>query len=200
MRTSLTRLLTTALLFGVLTCVPSVLFAQSNGGGGPPPIEKNMPAVVVPDLCWVTGGNYISGDETSLSYSDNLDFMMRRRPREVQSRTEFEVMGTSPTADPTSFAVTLEGAVFARSPVVQTIELYDYDAAAWVLVDIRDATKFVDSTVTVTVPNNLMPAPDLSRFVGRKSHFVEARIGYQSLNTRQNFASNTDLFVWTIGQ
>ena len=200
MRTSLTRLLTTTLLFGVLACVPSLLFAQGNGGGGPPPVEKNMPPVVTPDFCWATGGIHVSGDEASLALSDDLDFVLRRRPKEVQSRTEFEVMGISPTADPTSFAVTLEGAVIARSPVVQTIELFDYDAAVWVLVDTWDATRFFDSTVTVTVPNNLLPAPDLGRFVARKTHSVEARIRYQSVVARQSFASSTDQFVWTIGQ
>ena len=200
MRTSLTRLLTTSLLFGVLTCVPMMLFAQGNGGGGLPPIEKNMPPVVVPDFCLVTGGFHVAGDEASLARSDDVDFAARRSPLDVQApHIEFLVMGTSPTLDPTSFAVTLEGAVFARSPVIQTIELFDYDAAAWVLVDTRDATRFVDSTVTVTVPPSFT-APDFSRFVGRKSRHVEARIRYQSLNPRQNFASFTDQFVWMIGQ
>ena len=201
MRTSLTRLLTTTLLFGVLACVPSLLFAQGNGGGGPPPVEKNMPPVVTPDFCWATGGIHVSGDEISLCFSDDLDFVARRSPNDVLvPNIEFVVMGTSPTADPTSFAVTLEGAVIARSPVVQTIELFDYDAAVWVLVDTRDATRFVDSTVTVTLPNSLMPAPDLDRFVARKTRSVEARIRYQSVVARQSFASSTDQFVWTIGQ
>jgi hypothetical protein len=200
MRTSLTRLLTTALLFGVLICVPMMLFAQGNGGGGLPPIEKNMPPVVVPDFCWVTGGIHVTGDEASLARSDDEDFAVRRSPLDVQApHIEFVVMGTSPTPDPTSFAVTLEGAVFARSPVIQTIELYDFDAAAWVLVDTREATKFVDSTVTVTMQPGIT-APDFSRFVGRKSNYVEARIRYQSLNPRQNFVSFTDHFVWMIGQ
>ena len=142
MRTSVTRLLTTTLLFGVLACVPSLLFAQGNGGGGPPPVEKNMPPVVTPDFCWVTGGIHVLGDEASLALSDDLDFVARRSPLEIPApHIELVVMGTSPTADPTSFAVTLEGAVIARSPVIQTIESHDFDAAVWVLVDTRDATQ-----------------------------------------------------------
>jgi hypothetical protein len=90
--------------------------------------------------------------------------------------------------------VTLEGAVFARSPVNQTIELYDYIAGVWEQVDTRAATRFSDSTVTVAATG------DLSRFVEAGTMFIKARIRYQSTNPRQQFSSNTDLFIWTIGQ
>ncbi len=119
---------------------------------------------------------------------------MQRLTTDIQSRTEFVVMGTSPTANPGSLEVTLEGAVFARSPVVQTIELYDYVAAAWELVDSRNATNMIDSTATVAATG------DLSRFVDPTTLAVEARIHFQSLSPRQRFASNTDQFIWTIGQ
>ena len=84
---------------------------------------------VAPDSVTTTRGEYVSGDATSLAESDNVDYQLRRAIADTQSRTEFEVKSTSPTATPTTFEFTLEGAVFARANVVQTIELFDYDAA-----------------------------------------------------------------------
>jgi hypothetical protein len=84
--------------------------------------------------------------------------------------------------------------VFARSTVNQTIELYDYVAGAWELVDTRAATRFTDSTVTVAATG------DLSRIVDAGTLFIKARIRDQSTSLRQQFSSNTDQFIWTIGQ
>ena len=153
-----------------------------------------VPTVVAPSLLTVTSGAYIAGDESSLAASDNVDLALQRSNSDVQSRTEFEVLGTSPTASPTSLEVTLEGAVFARSTVVQTIELWDYFAGDWELVDTRNATNMVDSTATVAATG------DLSRFVDQTAFAVKARVHFQSLSARQRFASNTDQFLWTIGQ
>jgi hypothetical protein len=158
-------------------------FVETTGAG---------PTVVAPDSLTVTRGNYVSGDATSLASSDNLDLALQRLNTDIQSRTEFEVMGTSPTATPTRLDITLEGAVFARSTVVQTIELWDRVAAEWELVDTRNATNITDSTVTVVTTG------DLSRFVDQSNLSMRARIHFQSLNPRQRFASNTDQFVWTI--
>ena len=53
--------------------------------------------------------------------------------------------------------------MFARGNVVQTIEMFDYDAATWELVDTRNANRSPtpDSVVTVAATG------DLSRFVER---------------------------------
>ena len=85
--------------------------------------------------------------------------------------------------------------MFARSNVVQTIELFDYDAAAWELVNTTDAARSPapDSVVTVAATG------DLSRFVEAGTMCIEARINFQSDSARQRFASNTDQTVWTIG-
>ncbi len=157
-------------------------------------IQPPQLSVIAPDSVTVTRGVYVTGDETSLSESDNLDFVLRRLGTDIQSRTEFEVMATSPTASPASLEVTLEGSVFARSGVVQTIELWDYPSGAWELVDTRMATNMVDSTATVALTG------DLGRFVNPTTFSVEARIHFQSLSPRQRFSSNTDQFIWTIGQ
>jgi hypothetical protein len=150
------------------------------------------PENVVPDSLTITRGNYVSGDETSLAYSDNVDLALQRLVTDIQSRTEFVVLGTSPTATPSRMEVNLEGAVFARSTVVQTVELWDYVAGAWELVDTRNASNMVDLKV------RLILGGDLSRFVDPTTLSIEARIHFQSLSPRQRFASNTDQFYWTI--
>ena len=151
-------------------------------------------ATVVPDSFSVTRGSYISGGTLELAESDNADVSIQRATSDIQSRTEFEVKAVSPNATPSSLEVALEGAVFARSTVNQTIELFDYAAGVWEQVDTRAATRFTDSTVTVNATG------DLSRFVEAGTMCIQARIRYQSPIARQQFSSNTDQFIWTIGQ
>lgn len=154
----------------------------------------SAPNTTVPDSVTTTRGMFVSGDANSLAASDNLDLVVRRSGTDVQSRTEFEILGTSPTASPSCLKVTLEGAVFARSPVIQTIELWDFSLDDWEVVDSRNATNMVDSTATVAA------AGDLSRFVEPTTLTVAARIHFQSTSPRQRFSSNTDQFIWSIGQ
>ena len=157
---------------------------------------QTVQPVVAPDSVTTTRGLYVAGDAASLAESDNEDYQLQRLNTDIQSRTEFEVKGTSPTATPTSFEFTLEGAVFARSNVVQTIELFDYDAAAWVLVHTSDAARSPSPDSAVTG----VGTGDLSRFVEAGTMCIETRIHFQSDSPRQRFASNTDQAIWTIGQ
>lgn len=159
-------------------------------------VNVTRATIVAPESFTVTRGEYISGGLPELTESDNMDLSIRRLVTDLHSRTEFGVKSTSPTAFPTTFGFSLEGAVIASSNVVQTIELFDYDAAAWELVNTMDAvrTPGSDSVVTAT------PTGDLSRFVEAGTMCIEARIHFQSDSPRQRFASNTDQAVWTIGQ
>ena len=95
---------------------------------------------------------------------------------------------------PSSLEFKLEGTVFARSNVVQTIELFDYVATTWEIINSRNAVRSPapDSVVTVAATG------DLSRFVEAGTMCVEARVRYKSDSPRQNFASNTDQTIWTI--
>ena len=149
---------------------------------------------ITPVSFTVTRGEYVSGGIQELEESDNSDLSLRRLSSDIQSRTELEVKALSSTETPSSLEVTLEGAVFARSTVNQTIELFDYAAAAWEAVDTRAATRFMDSVVTVSLTG------DLSRFVEPGTMCMKARIRYQSPIARQQFSSNIDQFIWTIGQ
>ena len=146
------------------------------------------------DSFLVTRGIYVSGGVLELAASDNTDLSIRRATSDTLSRTEFEVKEVSPVASPSSLEVTLEGSVFARTQVNQTIELFDYVANAWEQIDTRAATRFTDSAVTVAATG------DLSRFVEAGTMCIQARIRYQSPVARQQFSSNTDQFFWTIGQ
>jgi hypothetical protein len=149
---------------------------------------------VTPKSFQVTRGTYASGAIGDLAASDDSDFSIRRAVNDIQPKTEFEVKSISPFANPGSLEFTLEGAVFARSEVTQTIELYDYIAGAWELLDSRNANRFSDTTVIVTATGNL------SRFVEAGTMCIEARICYRSTNPRQQFSSNTDLTAWTVSQ
>ncbi|MEM7456387.1 MAG: hypothetical protein AAF456_18725 [Planctomycetota bacterium] len=152
------------------------------------------PEQIAPSSVVVTRGQHIAGGNTALHKSDNVDLSISRSSFDVQSRTEFEIKAVSPVALPTSFEVLLEGAVFARSPVNQTIELFDYDAATWEVVDARAAMRLSDSIAEIVVQG------DPSRFVEPGTNCIEARIRYQSVNGRQQFSSNTDQFLWLIGR
>ncbi len=123
------------------------------------------PMVVVPHSYVVTRGSHVSGGIFELVESDNADLSIQRNMSDTQSRTEFEVFGTSPMAAPGRLEVTLEGAVFARSTVEQTIELWDYRAGAWELVDTRDATH--SSRLRLRIANGTCPDGQICKYLAR---------------------------------
>lgn len=150
------------------------------------------PAVVVPDSIVVTQGILAVGTVQELDESDDQDFSIRRSTTDVQSRTEFEVKSTSPFSNASGIQLTVEGSVFARTNVVQTISLYDFLANSWEEVDTRPASRFIDNIVTVEVQGNV------ARFVESGTYCLRARFSFASENPRQQFTSNTDLINWTI--
>lgn len=156
-------------------------------------VQCNMdPVVVPPDSFLVTRGTFVAGGVSELSGSDNEDLQLIRSTSDVQSRTEFEISAVSPTANPSMFEIELEGSVFARTTVDQNIELYNYATDEWELLDTRAASRFSDASAVVAAMG------DLSRFVEPGTLAIRARVRYQSSVARQQFASNTDLFAWTI--
>jgi hypothetical protein len=152
------------------------------------------PFEVAPEAVKVIFGQHQSGDLTSLSQSDNSDLSIRRSSIDLIARTGFEVTGTSPESNPDSIRLIVEGSVFARSGVTQTIDLYDFDSATWEQLDSRMASRFSDVVVDVAATG------ELSRFVESGSNRLKARVQYRSTASRQQFSSNTDQFIWTIGQ
>ncbi|MEM7453003.1 MAG: discoidin domain-containing protein [Planctomycetota bacterium] len=150
------------------------------------------PTFVVAHTITPTRGEFVSGGVLDIAASDNTDYTMQRNSFDIQSRTEFEVESVSPVADPSQMSITFEGSVFARSAVTQSVELFNYDAQNWELVDSRNASRFSDTATVIGVNG------DLSRFVEPGSLTIEARVRYRSVNPRQQFSSNTDQFIWTI--
>ena len=141
---------------------------------------------------FVYGAWYVGGTIAELSVSDNLDLTAIRNSADVQSRVFLELTSTSPTETPSLFAFTLEAAVFARSAVTQSIDLFDYQLASFEEVDVRPANRFTDLVTTVEATG------DLSRFVQPSTGEITARVRYESVNPRQQFSANIDQTIWGI--
>lgn len=140
----------------------------------------------------ITAGVYAQGDLASLTNSDDSDLTIRRSSSDVSSRVFLEIEAISPTATPTEVLFMLEGSVFARTNVVQSIEFWNYDTEAWVEFDSRNASRFADSTAVAGATG------DLTRFVEESTLNVRARIRLQSQNPRQQFSANIDHAEWVI--
>ena len=176
--------------------VGSGLHISYDGGEGNDIVLLTVPpqVQVVPDALSIIRGDLRSGDLADLINSDDLDLSIVRSIADIQSRTEFEVASVSPAIIPSSLSVTLEGSVFARSPVNQTISLYDYDLDVWEVVDTRTADHFDDRVDTIVVTG------DVARFVETRTNRMKARVLYESPIARQQFGSNTDHFLWSVGR
>ncbi|MEM7456583.1 MAG: endo-1,4-beta-xylanase [Planctomycetota bacterium] len=152
----------------------------------PDPIE------VVPETLQVTRGNSVAGGIDEIALSDNQDLSISRSNQDVNSRTEFEIKSTLPVSNPQTVELLVETSVFARSNVVHSVWLFNYDDGEFELVDSRNASRFGDSTIQI------LPAGDLARFIESGTGCVEARVRFQSDSQRQRFSSNTDRAVWLI--
>ena len=136
----------------------------------------------------LTRGTLSAGNLEQLQFSDNNDVSIRRNGSDIQSRTEFEVELVAPLSNPSAMSATLEGSVFARSQITQSLEFYDWSSSAWETIDTRAANRLSDRTDTIDVTG------DLSRFIELGTRRIRARIRFQSGNLREQFSSNTDLF------
>ena len=152
----------------------------------------NQPVDIAPESIAVLDGDLAAGDVSSLANSDNNDLVMRRSNTDLQSRTTFSAMAVSPTETPSAVTFTLEGSVFSRGNVVQSIDLFDYSLNTWEEIDSQDASRFGDATVVVS------PTGDLTRFVQPATRRIEARIRFRGATARAAFSSNTDHVLWTI--
>ena len=155
---------------------------------------ERIETTVRPTSFVATRGTHISGDFNDLHQSDGNDVVVQRNPADIQSRTELTISGTSVTAIPSSLTVVVEGAVFARSNVIQSVELFNFGTSNWEQIDSRDASRFLDSTAAIAVGG------DLSRFVDPSTLELRARLRYFSQNPRQQFSSNTDQVIWIVGE
>jgi hypothetical protein len=156
-------------------------------------MDVPQPVDIPPSTVAVTRGLIASGGIEDLQFSDNVDLSIYRDPSSVSSITEFTVDAISPTTNPVRFDVTLEGSVFARSNVEQTIALYNYNAGVFEVVSTANASRAPNPDLTITA----MGTGDLSRFVGPNNQ-IQVRVRYRGSANRAQFTSNTDQLYWTI--
>lgn len=150
------------------------------------------PPIVYVSSFDVTQGIYVAGTLAELAESDNLDVSARRNDIDVQSRVFVEFLSQSPTELPMQFDFVFEAAVFARSQVVQSIDLFDFQNGVWEEVDSRDASRFSDQVTEIS------PGGDLARFVQPITRGIKARVRFQSVNPRQKFTAFIDQAIWII--
>lgn len=149
--------------------------------GGPGAITA-----VTPENSSVIHGTHVSGGTAELAESDNLDFSASRRTTDISSRVTIEVEATSPTENPVAIQYEFEGSVFARTTVVQSLDIWNYDSGEWEEVDSRDASRFIDASVSLSL------AGDLTRFIEPGTGKMLSRVRFVSNNPRQRFTANVD--------
>ena len=154
--------------------------------------DFSVPVTVVAESFAVTRGILFNGGLPELMDSDNADLAINRNPADVQGRIEVEFESTSPTSAAHRLEFRVEAAVFARSPVEQNVQLWNYDNSEWELVDSRNASRFSDSVVDVIITENAQ------RFIEPGTNKVRARTEFRSIAPRQKFSANLDLVRWTI--
>ncbi|MEM7453930.1 MAG: hypothetical protein AAF456_06190, partial [Planctomycetota bacterium] len=153
---------------------------------------EDVMLVVEADSVAITRGNGSGGGISELGQDDSNDFSISRSSFDIQSVTEFEMTATTPVSSPNSLQFVLDGSVFARSAVTQSISLFNYDTGQFEIVDSQPANRFGDKLVIVTATG------DVTRFVDASGQ-MQARVRFQSASQRQQFSSNTDRAVWLIG-
>ncbi len=149
---------------------------------------------VLPTQFTVTRGAQTSGGLTDLFFSDDSYLNVEaRRPTEVAAASvEIEVEGVSPTENPSTLKFVLEAGQ-SGTPVLQRIELFNFQTNQWEMLDERTAP-FADTTVTVVVAGNA------SRFVQAGTRLMRARIGYHDRGvTFVSWGARYDLTKWEVG-
>lgn len=149
--------------------------------------------LVRPDALAVTRGQWRSGDIEQLLASDNAAVVVDAvRPTEVgASSVEIELAGQSLTADPSELVLVVESRCPA-APVLQRIELYNFESAAWELLDERPAPR-ADVNIAVGIRGRA------GRFVHPASGEVRARIGLSDRGvTFINWHGAFDEVYWRI--
>lgn len=154
------------------------------------------PAIVdlVPESFNLVNGVLDSVDPLAeLSMSDNDDLRASRDQFAIGARVIYEVGVTSPNDMPAGMDLTIEESIFARGAVNRTIQLFNYDTAAFETVDAQLANQgFGDRTDVISVTG------DPSRFVEAGTGAVLARVRYDGPVPRAAFTCNVDNIFITI--
>lgn len=141
---------------------------------------------------FVAQGVRASGGPADLAESDDSDLSARRSNTSIESVVEVRFTTETSTTDFDTLEFAFEGSVFARTGVTQTISLFDFEVDEWVEFDSRAASRFVDSTTSIS------PDGDVTRFVNPNNSRMLARVEYMGLSQRSLFTANIDLASWLI--
>lgn len=189
----------------VITDVTRLMFrhdAEPPEEGGDPIAAQlgidNITAValtetILPSSFTVTRGQLTGGGLNDLFFSDNAYVNVEaRRPTEIAAASvEIEVAGTSPIATPAELKFILEAGQ-SGDPVIQRIELFNYESGFWETVDERNAP-FADTTVVIAISSNA------ARFVQSGTRQVKARVGYHDRGvTFPAWGGRYDMTKWEV--
>ena len=147
-------------------------------------------STIRPNSFLVSAGQYVSGDVAELGESDNEDVVARRLSSDIQSRVFLEAKSTSPTETPSEMSIFVEGAVFARTRVDESVDLFNYQTQLYEQVLTTEASRFSDQTIDVNLTG------DLSRFVEPGTRCMQMRLRFISPVARQQFSAHVDQMVW----
>lgn len=148
--------------------------------------------VAVPDSHTVVSGNGFGGVTDDLEDSDDVDLSVTRSNVSVQSLVEVDLKTESAIESPAAIEFTFEASVFARRDVVQAISMMNYDTNSFEEVDVRSASRFSDSSATITIDT------DAARFVEAGTGCLMVRVRFEGFSSRDQFTANMDQAMWTI--
>ena len=151
-----------------------------------------LAGIVKPVSFRVVDGERRFGQVTALAASDNVDLVIRRAPDSLQPLITIHANATSPIENPSTFELSVESSVFARSVIEMTVALFNFSTNEFEEVSVENAARFVDR-VTIVVAEG-----DLSRFVDSTTGGIRAQVRYRSLLPRQNYLATIDQLIWTI--
>ena len=150
----------------------------------------------LPDGFVVVFGSLVGGDVESLHGSDDTYIEIQNRPApSFQAPVmRVEIEGHTALQSASQIVVTLEAASDARpARPPQRLQLFDYQAAAWVTIDERTAS-FGDSALEVVITDNP------TRFIAPKTGGLRTRIDWFDPGPTFNvsWGARVDQAVWTV--
>ncbi|MBA3727393.1 MAG: PQQ-dependent sugar dehydrogenase [Armatimonadetes bacterium] len=149
---------------------------------------------IVPGSFTMFRGSVLTGNLASLSVSDDNRLEMRPGPVFTNAEPPIQIIlnATSPFSAPSSMSFMLESHA-STSNIEQKISLYNFQTAAYEVLDTRTATTS-DSTVVINVTTNV------SRFVEAGTRNIRARVSYRATGAVfvYPWKARIDLASWTI--
>lgn len=137
-------------------------------------------------------GQLIDGNHINLLVSDDFRMEVRSTNGSVVS-TQFR--STTECATPARIWFSVESFVDSADSFDQMVEMYNYDAGGWELVDTRPATLNADSLIVVE------PTGDLSRFVRAANNEITARVTMiRTSGSATPFDATFDWIQWAVAE